>query len=387
MLRHVASGDLARQMGWRAEKLSRLEGSDKTEIAPGDIERLAGVLNFPEPFFVTPLENPVRVEGLLFRAPKSMRKRERQFLAEYTAFAAEFCSWLDGLHRLPPVRFKARPAMDISYATRLVRDTFELAIDQPIGYLTYLIERSGVPVIVRRSDPREQLTRTKVADTSQVENHPGFSAWAGEFRERPLIAMRAVSSWERTRWTLAHEVGHVLLHHDGLRGDAEEEASRFAGELLAPIASIRDELPDTITLSALRAIKSRWGISMGALVRHLYVNNLISDERRRTLQRQLYTRKNQETGRVWGITEPGWDERSPERPRLLKAWVERCLGTDNPHAVAATSRIWPGDIIATILSEQRGAPVAEQSASPIDKYATSTSLGAVVPLRPSRKGS
>ena len=108
--------------------------------------------------------------------------------------------------------------------------------------------------------------------------------------------MRAVSSWERTRWTLAHEVGHVLLHHNGLRSGAEEEAGRFASELLAPIASIREELPGSITLSALRAIKSRWGISMGALVRHLYVNKLISDERWRTLQRQLYTRKNQETG-------------------------------------------------------------------------------------------
>lgn len=62
----------------------------------------------------------------------------------------------------------------------------------------------------------------------------------GEFRERPLIVLRELDSWERTRWTLAHELGHLILHTNvaELTDDHEDQASRFASEFLAPFAAV-----------------------------------------------------------------------------------------------------------------------------------------------------
>lgn len=43
----------------------------------------------------------------------------------------------------------------------------------------------------------------------------------------------------RRNWTIAHELGHVLLSHSSLTKETEREADAFAAELLMPEAVIR----------------------------------------------------------------------------------------------------------------------------------------------------
>ena len=187
--------------------------------------------------------------------------------------------------------------------------------NQPIANLTFRLERAGVPVVARNPDW-----------SAVPEKHVGYSVRVGDHRDRPLTILRA-QSWERTRWTISHEIAHHLLHCSAdLPDDAEEQANRFASELLAPANVLRDELPKLVTLASLTELKLRWGISIGALIFHLSWNGLINDERAHTLRRQLYTRINPATGRTWGRDEPGADARKPERPTLIDrglndAWV------------------------------------------------------------------
>ena len=48
-----------------------------------------------------------------------------------------------------------------------------------------------------------------------------------------------VTSAARRHWTLAHELGHILLRHDGRCGSREErEANDFAAELLMPSSAL-----------------------------------------------------------------------------------------------------------------------------------------------------
>ena len=179
-----------------------------------------------------------------------------------------------------------------------------------------------------------------------------------------MIVIRGVSTWEKTRWVLAHELGHLSLHAGRMpvSDEAENEASRFASELIAPIHEITKELPRVVTLAGLLEVKFRWGISLAALIRHLHDNGAITDQRKRTLYTQLYTRRNPETGRSFGATEPGWDRHSPERPRLIAAWAQHITGSLIPEVISTASRIFPADLLASILNEQRGAtsPVHEK---------------------------
>lgn len=64
--------------------------------------------------------------------------------------------------------------------------------------------------------------------------------------------------WCRRRFTIAHEIGHMLFNHvcdkNGIKSDNEKEADTFAGELLIPTAFIKKDfskLPDIPELSKL----------------------------------------------------------------------------------------------------------------------------------------
>lgn len=82
---------------------------------------------------------------------------------------------------------------------------------------------------------------------------------------RPLFILNNSAPPDRRRFSLAHEVGHAVMH-DVPRAGQEEEADRFASELLMPSGSIRGEL-QRVDLAALVELKAKWGVSMSSLIR------------------------------------------------------------------------------------------------------------------------
>ena len=81
-----------------------------------------------------------------------------------------------------------------------------------------------------------------------------------------LNANKAFSP-DRNRFTLAHELGHALLHKNTLPDKAtEREADDFASELLLPAAEIRQPLTPPLTFTRLLELKKIWKVSIGALI-------------------------------------------------------------------------------------------------------------------------
>ncbi len=354
VLRGWKSVDLAEELGWPPSRQTTVEQSETVRLASHVLDLLVEKLDFPEKFFTTRPAPPLGPRELLFRAPVATTKREKTYLSEFARAVGELLAWLDTYHRLPPVKLPALPAdTPAAEAAQCTREALGLARDQPIVNLTHRLERAGLPIIVRNLASRDELAQPSSSKISSTENHLGYSARVGEHGERPISVLRGHESWERMRWTTAHEAGHVVLHGSALPGNAEDQASAFASELLAPADCLCLELPRHITLTALTELKMRWGISLGALILHLSANDLISAERKRTLQRQLYTRVNPETGRSWGRDEPGRHARVVELPSLIGTWMQRCLGGTAPNLVATLSGIWPADIIAQVLTGQR----------------------------------
>ena len=304
-----------------------------------------------------------------------MLKREVGWLKEFVRLISELLDWLDDRRHLPPVKIRlaSRAGIDIQQAARESRIMLGLPETAPIEYLTHPVERAGIVIVVRRRSfadggPWIAQTAARLGNLGEPEpdineRHEGCSTWVGEFRERPLIVMRGVPTWEKTRWVLAHELGHLSLHAGRMpvSDEAEEEASRFASELIAPIQEIVKELPRVVTLAALLDLKFKWGISLAALIRHLHNNRAITDQRQKTLYSQLYTRRNPETGRSFGATEPGWDRRAPERPRLIAAWAQHITGSLVPEVISTASEVFPADLLSSILNEQRTNSAATQN--------------------------
>lgn len=84
------------------------------------------------------------------------------------------------------------------------------------------------------------------------------------------IGFNANHAWVRRRFTIAHEVGHLLMGHtcDGeeKNSNKEIEANQFAAELLVPLAFIKR---DFIQDSNLDNLSKKYIVSKEALCRHL----------------------------------------------------------------------------------------------------------------------
>lgn len=119
----------------------------------------------------------------------------------------------------------------------------------PIRDLTSALEDAGIVVA-----PHKFGTSRTDAVSEWVPGHP------------PIVLMNADESvgGDRYRWTLAHELGHLIMHK--LPSETmEEEANRFAAEFLLPAAEIKHHLRN-VRLSNLALLKSIWRVSMGALL-------------------------------------------------------------------------------------------------------------------------
>jgi Zn-dependent peptidase ImmA (M78 family)/DNA-binding XRE family transcriptional regulator len=102
----------------------------------------------------------------------------------------------------------------------------------------------------------------------------------------PLFFMNRDVPGDRFRFSLAHELGHMVMHT--IPGDderMEDEAHRFAAAFLMPAAEIRPYLA-VPKLSALARVKAYWKVSIKSLIKRAYDLKLITDNQYRWLNVQ-----------------------------------------------------------------------------------------------------
>jgi Zn-dependent peptidase ImmA (M78 family)/transcriptional regulator with XRE-family HTH domain len=102
-----------------------------------------------------------------------------------------------------------------------------------------------------------------------VVNIDGISQWpldAPAFP--PVFFIHDEAPGDRCRRTLAHEIGHIVMHHLPTE-DPEQEADRFASEFLMPADEIESELSN-MTLQKAAALKTYWKTSMQSIIVRAY---------------------------------------------------------------------------------------------------------------------
>jgi Zn-dependent peptidase ImmA (M78 family)/transcriptional regulator with XRE-family HTH domain len=383
LLRRMTATSVVEATGWSNTRQTKIEKSPTIWLSADDVARIAELFRFPARFFSSEPQSRVSAKELLFRAPKSMTVGEQEFLATFASLAGDFLGDLDGMSKLPPVRIpsvieEGPRRTPVVQAAATLREVMGLEPDEPLDDLMYEAERLGAPVIVRRRAPGEWESEfAATPGRARDERHLGYSSWVGRHRDRPLVVLRETESWERTRFTVAHELGHLVLHsraYCSVNSAEEQEANWFATELLAPVAAITPELPRVMSLLNLKPLKDKWGLSLGSLIMHMRDSGLIDAARAKMLTTQLHSRINPATGHTWGMTEPGWKDREVERPRLLRKWVERCYGAASvPMLAARDSMIFPPDLLDWFLATQRRAPAADRHPVAATIGATSSS--------------
>ena len=102
-------------------------------------------------------------------------------------------------------------------------------------------------------------------------------------------------SAERDNWTLAHELGHLLLHRHIPNVETDntfnDEADSFARSFLLPRQEFVRAVGGRCTMELLLALKSSYRVSIQALVRSMHQYELITDSQYQFAFKRL-TQKN-----------------------------------------------------------------------------------------------
>lgn len=348
LLRRWKARELGAAVGWSSARVARAEHAVRPDVTEREVIAVAEALRFPVGFFCAEPAARVTAADLLFHPPSTIRAAECDRLAQLLAVAGDLIGDLDVRvpQAVPAVRWTQQLWNgDPVPLAAAARRALGVGMREPIRDLVRASERAGVAVLLRRD-----ALAGPGADEGRLERHLGCSAWVGAHRERPVVVVRALDSWERTRWAVAHELGHLMMHGQVavMSAEHERQADLFAAELLAPVAEVAEELPLPTVLAALVPLKLRWGLSLADLLRHLGDTGLLSVADAARLRRQLHSRLNPVTGRTWGRTEPGFDERPVERPTELGEMVAIAR-----EASGFVSR-WPPDLVDELVGAAVG---------------------------------
>ena len=144
------------------------------------------------------------------------------------------------------------------------------------------------------------------------------------FRSRmyPIVAVSSRWLGDRQRFTLAHELGHLLLA-GRLDAEVNEEKAcdRFAGAFLAPKAAVLQLLGQSrkgLEWQELFALKHEFGLSMAGWFQRAKQCGVITEAAHLALWKRF-------SAKGWRKDEPG-DPVPREHPRLFEQLVYRALG-------------------------------------------------------------
>lgn len=256
--------DLAREMDITQATISRYEAG-AVDVPDEHLEKLAGILRRPTSFFFWE-EGLYSASCLYHRRRQSMSARELKKvhaqvnilriqatkLLRYTEIQSVYT-----FHRINMEKCGGPAA-----AAAQLRHLWQLPTG-PIRSVIGAVERAGGIVF------------HCPFDTVHVD---GISQWPLDSPELPpVFFVNSKLPGDRQRLTVAHEIGHITLHHLPT-DDPEREASEFAGEFLMPAHEIVDELVE-LTLPRAAALKSYWKVSMQAIIYRARQLEAISEER------------------------------------------------------------------------------------------------------------
>ncbi len=126
----------------------------------------------------------------------------------------------------------------------------------------------------------------------------------------PLITLNRDQPADRMRFSLAHELAHLIMHRFPTP-NMEQEANAFAVALLMPAADIRPYFVGRkIDLSTLATLKPEWQVSMAALLMRAHKLKFLTDNQHVYLWKQI-------SARGYRLREPPELDFEREHPEIL----------------------------------------------------------------------
>ncbi len=335
--RGLSIPELAQNAGVSRETISRIENRKRQPFRPS-LMAIADTLGFPFRFFfrrpVVPDQNVLH-----FRGSARVRDKDVDRTRAWACVFGRVTESFGGLARfsrprLPSIGVPASDDEAIERAAEKFRSAIGFRQDAPIANAIRAAESAGV--------------FTGTFDPGDMPIH-GFASSIPV----PLLMLSTKASWSRRRFSVMHEVGHLVMHQKPSEPDQREErerqADRFAGAALIPRAPFWREFPRPgmqFDWGRLVAMKERWGASIQAIVHRAYDLKIIDAVQYRTAN--IHIRKY-----GWRTEEPG--EQPQEEPEICAVFIDELRKRSAVANLCAAA-----DLSAEVVSQTLGIPVEDR---------------------------
>jgi len=238
--------EMAKALGMSQAQYSLLE---RGLVPPSTsiLEKLKS-LGFLESFFSTPL-----LQGHDFH--RSLYKLRVKVAEQINAQTTQCGKHILQIRELEPTAGQSKlPSFDNATtpqeAAKEIRKFFNIPTG-PIPNLMKKVEETGLIIVPMNFKTTDTDAQTVFFDQSF----------------KIIFINNKKGEGDRLRFSLAHELYHVLFHGPDTIStkEIEGDANAFGAELLLPEEEIKDELAQGLTLGALAELKKKWGVSIASL--------------------------------------------------------------------------------------------------------------------------
>ena len=297
--RGITQAELAELIGMSPTNLSKIERSD-IGIAEEALQSIAQKTSYPIGFFSQPGE--IVPENLNYRKRETVaQKLITPIHAKANIIRRHVHFLTTGLDIIAPtipkieVTEKQTPAKIADKLRQLWK------VDTPvITDLTRLLEDKGIvistfPFGTDRVDSRTILTDSKF----------------------PIIFFNSSLQGDRQRFSLAYELGQLIMHTFGIvpvNRNVAHEASAFAAAFLMPAKYMLEDFKDGVSIPLLGELKRKWKVSMISLLYRADDLDLLTPNQKRYLLQQFNQLKIRRR-------EPMELDVPKEQPRMMRQWI------------------------------------------------------------------
>lgn len=301
--------EFAEKLGISQALVSNLEKSLKP-LTDDIVEKLKD--EFGENFFSQRISSPLL--KVHYRASASVAKKYTDLFESRLLIMSnnieELLEHVEIPENLVPQKDLEDFQLDAEYLANEVREYFGLG-RKPIEDLIFLLEKNGVIIYFFDYD-------------FISEQNKYFDGVSFYIKGVPVILINNKIQNARKIFTIAHELGHLIMHNHNdffisKERDIEKEANSFASEFLAPKGALRGEFTK-LTLEKLFDLKAYWKVSIGALLYKAKDISLSPDQYKRWVMSLAPYRKHEPNDFEIG------------KPVLLKKMLDVCqtdIGNEN----------------------------------------------------------
>ena len=323
LFRGLSLSDLSNKTGITKQALSLYENETiRPEISK--LVAIAQALDFPIEYFMSLDNFQVKTESTYFRSllstPKIARTAQSvrvEFIAKIYEILIDYVDFPD--RNFPDIAFSGRNAFsecadeeetsEIESIATKCRKFWGLGFG-PIVNLQKTVESNGIIITSLFTDKDE------IDAFSQRTIINGNSVY--------IIVLNSTKNNVRTRFDIAHELGHIFLHpwSENIEElsrqefkERESQANKFAGAFLLPRESFGNDVSHYPTkLEYYLHLKEKWNVSIQAMIYRTHQLKIISTTQYQYLMRQI-------SKRGWRSCEP-YDRPFDIEKTLLQEAIE-----------------------------------------------------------------